>query len=802
MSVIWQKVISDLWSNKGRTLLAILSIATGVFAVGATFGMADQMLTGMDEAHQAVNPSHLMIFLQDDIDRTIADRLKKVEGVVDIEVANQIGVRYKLKPEADWDSGVMVMRDDYDDQIYDTLQLNEGDWPAKNHYGIERLSSQHLGLEAGDSLIFEVDGREKSLALTSKIRHPFVPPPDFGGPAFFFADAQGLERFGVDAGEFQLLLVRVDPYSEKFAREAASEIKDRLSKEGVGVGAILYQDPLKHWGRSVMEGINLVLQILAVVSLGASVVLILNTLMALITQQTNQIGIIKAIGGTTGTIVKIYLVGVLVYGLLALFISLPLGAWVAYAASKWLLNLFNIDYEVFQYSTTALLLQSLAAVTVPLVAALWPVLSGASITVREAIASYGLGSGKFGHSRIDRAVEWIGQKFMSTPYATALGNMFRRKGRLILTQLVLVTAGTMFLAVMTLSSSIGLTLDEEMERRGYDVSIFLEENERIDRLVGLTESVPGVARAEVWYGRGASILKQGQSTREAGIGAELTAIPAGSDMFRPLIVEGRWLQPGDHRGAVILKDIADDHDIRVGDTIILDLGELGDDEWQIVGLYQSILAGGIGSVDPVYVNLDAAYHATKKHNIGADVRIQTELHTPAAAEAVAIRVKDLLNARNLDTDFSETVYEFRDTLDAQFDIVINMLLVLAVIVAMVGGIGLMGSLSISVVERTREIGVMRAVGARTPTIIGMFVMEGILQGLFSWLLVVPLSFVLGRLMSNALGQAMFNANLAYQYNYSAVLVWLVVIFLISSLASLVPARSATTISVRESLAYA
>lgn len=802
MSVIWQKVISDLWDNKGRTLLAILSIATGVFAVGATFGMADQMLTGMDQAHQAVNPSHVMIFLQDDIDRTIADRLKKVDGVVDIEVANQIGVRYKVKAEDDWDSGVIVMRDDYDDQAYDTLQLKEGDWPAKNHYGIERLSSQNLGIEAGDTLIFEVDGRQKPLEITSKIRHPFVPPPDFGGPAFFFADAQGLERFGVKAGEFQQLLVRVEPYSEAFARQVASEIKERLSKEGVGVGAILYQDPVKHWGRSVMEGINLVLQILAVVSLGASVVLILNTLMALITQQTNQIGIIKAIGGTTGTIVKVYLVSVLVYGVLALFISLPLGAWVAYAASKWLLNLFNIDYEVFQTSTTALLLQSLAAVTVPLVAALWPVLSGASITVREAIASYGLGSGKFGHSRIDRAVEWVGQKFMSTPYATALGNMFRRKGRLILTQLVLVTAGTMFLAVMTLSSSISLTLDEEMERRAYDISIFLEEDERIDRLIGLAESAPGVAQAEVWYGRGASILKKGQSTREAGIGAELTAIPAGSQMFRPLIVEGRWLQSGDDHGAVILRDIAADHGIAVGDTITLDLGELGDHEWQVVGLYQSILAGGIGSIDPVYVNLDAAYAATKKHNIGSDVRIRTELHNPLAAEASATRIKALFNARNLDTDFSDTVYEFREMLDAQFGIVINMLLVLAVIVAMVGGIGLMGSLSISVVERTREIGVMRAVGARTPTIMGMFVMEGVLQGLFSWLIVVPLSFVLGRLMSNALGQAMFNANLDYQYNFAAVLIWLVVIFIISSLASIVPARSATTISVRESLAYA
>ncbi|MCB0190955.1 MAG: FtsX-like permease family protein [Anaerolineae bacterium] len=801
MSVIWYKVLSDLWDNKVRTLLATLSVATGVFAVGATFGMVDQMLAGMDAAHQAVYPSHVMIFLQDDIDRDIATRLKKVDGVVDIEAANQIGVRYKLNAADEWDSAVLVMRDDYDDQTYDRFQLREGTWPAKNSYGVERLSSQYYGVDIGDSVLFEVDGREKALKMSGKVRHPFVPPPPFGGPAFFFADAQGMERFDVAEGEFSQLLVRVDPYSEEFAREVASEIKDRLSKEDVGVVSTLYQDPEKHWGRPIMEGINLVLQILAVVSLGASAVLILNTLMSLITEQINQIGMIKAIGGSTGTIIKIYLVGVLAYGLLALLISLPLGAFVAFVSTRWLLNLFNIDYATFQYSERAFVFQMIAALAVPMVAALWPVLGGASITVREAIASYGLGGGKFGASRLDRLVERLGQRFLSTPYATALGNMFRRKGRLLLTQLTLITAGTMFLGVMTLSSSISLTLDNEFLRRNHDMTIYLEENERTDRVVGLAETMPGVEKAELWFDHGASILKLGQRTNEAGIGVEIMGVPTQSDMFEPLIVAGRWLRPDDGQAVVILKDMADDHNMHLGDTIILDLGELGHDEWQVVGFYQSILSGGVGDTVPIYANLEAVYHATKKHNIGSDLYVRTETHHEDYAEAMAAELKALFNTRNMDTDFSDTVYEFRDNVDAQFSIVVNMLLVLAVIVALVGGIGLAGSLSISVVERTREIGVMRAVGARTSTIMAMFVMEGLLQGLFSWLIVVPLSFVIGRFMANALGQAMFNNNLDYQYNFDAVMVWLVVIVVVSILASIAPAYNATKISVRDSLAY-
>ena len=114
----------------------------------------------------------------------------------------------------------------------------------------------------------------------------------------------------------------------------------------------------------------------------------------------------------------------------------------------------------------------------------------------------------------------------------------------------------------------------------------------------------------------------------------------------------------------------------------------------------------------------------------------------------------------------------------------------------------MGALSIGVIERTKEIGVLRAVGARSRTILGIFIMEGILQGLLSWLVAIPISLLVGPTTANALGQAMFGANLDYQYNWLAVAIWLTVILAVSAVASILPARSATRISIRDSLAYA
>jgi putative ABC transport system permease protein len=363
-------------------------------------------------------------------------------------------------------------------------------------------------------------------------------------------------------------------------------------------------------------------------------------------------------------------------------------------------------------------------------------------------------------------------------------------------------AGTMFVAVLSLSSSLHLTVDNIFAKRRFDILLAFEDNQRLERTVTIAERQAGVAQAELVFSHGASLLKAGQRLKEAGIGSELIGLPNGSDMFRPpLLVVGRWLRPDDGPAIVISKDAAGDNGINLGDTVTLDLGEFGDAKWQVVGFYSDIF-NGVGETDSIYANLDAVCAATKKYHQGDQIYVRTEQHEAAYVQTVASQLKQTYEVKSIDVAQSLTEPENRRNVDSQFDIIIVMFLIMAMIMAIVGGIGLMGSLSISVVERTREIGVMRAIGAKTSTLLGMFVMEGVLQGLLSWFVVVPLSFILGRPLSNALGEVLFDTTLDYQYNFSAIWLWLAIILLIASLASVLPARRAVRISVRESLTYA
>lgn len=801
MGVIWHKIWFDLWHNKTRTLLAVLSIAAGVFAVGSMFGMSDMLLTTMNESHRAVRATHINAGLEGPVDRDAILSLRDVPGVEDVDPYSAVSILYKLHPEDEWRQGVILMRDDYEAQKYELLQLRGGEWPSgKNDIAVERMAAQFLDVGIGDSVIIKINDKDRVFPITGLIRHPFVPPPQFMDLAFFFMSAEGMERFGIPQGTFNNFYARVTPYDAEYAKEVATAMKEKLAKQDINVAGFAFEDPDEHWGKMYFSSVTMVQKLLALICLAISAILVFNTISNLITQQTNQIGIIKAIGGKTTSIVGMYLVSALVYGGLAFIIAFPLGAAVAFVMTRVFLNLFNIDFDQFQISTGAVILQALSAILAPLLAGLPPILKGAAITVRQAIASYGI-AGWYRSGKLDRLVESVGERLLPSHYATALGNMLRHRGRLILTQFVLIAAGTSFLMVMSLNSSLDLTLDNYYGRMRYDTTLQFEQNERADRAILLAKSIPGVEEAEIRFIQQANLFIEGQLVKEAGFSSTIRGIPAGSDFFEPMMIAGRWFEPGEGRAVVIPREMAEDNNIKVGDNVMIDIGTLGSEHWQVIGLYEPVFSGGFSS--PIlYAPQDTLFKISKKYNQAAWIVIRTTEHDGAFTAQVTKTLKETFQRYNLKVSSSQTQADARATNEWSFSIVTSMLLALSVIVAIVGAIALMGVLSIGVIERTKEIGVLRAIGAQSRTILGIFVLEGVLQGVMSWIVAVPISILVSPGVARVMGNIMFGATLDYQYNWMAVLNWFGMIVVISILASILPARGATRISVRESLAYA
>jgi putative ABC transport system permease protein len=142
-----------------------------------------------------------------------------------------------------------------------------------------------------------------------------------------------------------------------------------------------------------------------------------------------------------------------------------------------------------------------------------------------------------------------------------------------------------------------------------------------------------------------------------------------------------------------------------------------------------------------------------------------------------------------------------ETASEGLDILITFLLIMALLTALVGSIGLTGMMGINVLERTREIGVMRAIGAVDRQVMKTVITEGLIIGIISFFFAALLSFPISAMLGGIISQAIFNSPIDIVFTINGFLIWLSVIIVLSVLASILPARSAARLTIREVLAY-
>jgi putative ABC transport system permease protein len=186
----------------------------------------------------------------------------------------------------------------------------------------------------------------------------------------------------------------------------------------------------------------------------------------------------------------------------------------------------------------------------------------------------------------------------------------------------------------------------------------------------------------------------------------------------------------------------------------------------------------------------------------SEIKLITDVRDTATQDRVAAQVNDLLKVKGVEVTLTRTLTVFIAQNNIGIDMVIFFLLLMAVLLAAVGGLGLMGTMSINVLERTREIGVMRAIGAGNWAIQRIVVAEGVLIGAISWVLGAMLALPVSYVMHKGL-EAIFQADGQFTFVFSlpGVGLWLAIVVALAALASFLPAWNASRVTVRDVLAY-
>jgi len=795
MRTAFRKVWRDLWNNKGRTLLVVLSIAVGVLALGMITASNNLMTRQMVVAQVASHPSNVAMSLGGQIDEQTIKSLARLPGIGEAEGLAVFGLRWKPTLEAEWQQATIIALDDYDRQLFDVVELRTGAWPASGAVDVE---FNHVGPYSvpglGGTLYFEVNDRPKPFTVNGTLRDPQQAPPPFTEQATFYVTRDTLVQLGGPSA-FNRLRFTIPVYTEAEAQRLADVVEKRLNKQGLAVGFATLQDPQRHLLQDLMDGVGLVLTVMAVLSLGLSTILVVNTINAVIAQQVPQIGIMKTIGGLSPQIATLYLAGVAVYGVLSLAVAVPLGALGANGLAGWMLQLINVPAAPFEVLRPALLYQLGAGLLTPLLAGAYPVLQGVSISVREALNAYGLGSGRYGLRLIDRILGSLaGLPRMTT---LALRNTFRRLGRVALTQVTLVAAGAIFMMVLSTHHSFNETILQIFRGFGYDVIIGFSQPQRINEIIPLIEAQPNVAHAEMWLFLGAPGHVPGTSGPGSEYDVALRGIPADTELYVPELTAGRNLDPADGHALLLNQKLARRMGLEVGDSLVFDFGPAGESTYTIVGLIFD-LAGN--DQNTAYIHRETLNADLNQVGRASVAEIRVAENTLAAQQAMETDLRDYFRTLGIGLSYTDTAAEIQANANAQFSILTTLLLIMTFLIAVVGSFGLSGTLSINVLERRREIGVMRAVGASSADVAFIFVGEGMLLGVLSWLAAVPISLFAGRYFVDALG-VVIDFPAVYHYSLQGVWLWLAIVLALSLLASWLPARRATQISVRESLAY-
>ncbi len=793
----WHKVVRDLTSHKLRTLLVVLSIAVGIFAIGVVMGGRGVLMREFDTDYlSSAAPS--AEFYTTDFEQSLVRSIESRSDVRAAEGRRQLVARYSTQSPpttstAGWSTMQIWALPSFNSIEVQKITREEGSsWPpGPGEVVLEKSVQQVERFSVGETITVETEtGTRAELRVVGFAHDINAVPAMFSDMMVGYTSMRTLATLK-EPDKLNYLALQLDPaLSQSAASRIAVDVREKeLGPAGVQALQTSVPEPGSHFLGDIFKAISLLLLALGVLSLALSGFLVVTTVSALMAQQIRQIGIMKAVGARWGQVMRMYLATVALYGVLAVLVGVPVALWagrwfVEYAAG--ILNFRIIDWNPPAY---VIALEVAVGLLVPLLAAILPVRRGARTSVVSALNATGI-SPNFGHGLIDRGLGLI--RGLPRPVALSLRNTFLRKGRLALTLTTLILASAVVMGVLSVRASTLKTVDDIGAFWIYDAQVFFGQPEPGADLEREAKKVPGVTEVETRLNASAS-LKRTDGSENQGILA--IGLPPDSRFVNPTISAGRWISSGDEHGIVINADVLKDQpNLSVGDMVRLKIRGKEDD-WKIVGIATGQMRGPI-----IFFDREALDSAVGAAGGVTRVLVKTDVHTDQAQQRVANDLEKRLDKAGFAVSGAETQIAWKNGIASQLGILVTFLVIMAAILSIVGVIGLTGTMTINVLESTREIGVMRSIGASHGSIFGIFITEGVVVALMAWSLGALLSWPLSVWLVDALGGAM-SLPLAYRFSWDGVLLWLVSVVVIAVVSSLLPAWNASRVSVRDAISY-
>jgi putative ABC transport system permease protein len=786
----WRKALRDLSGERWRTAIVVLAVAAGVAAFSAVLASYATLTRALEDEYGATNPASATLEI-DGVDDDLLKAIAETPGVAAVEGRRTVGGRVRTGP-AEWRSLLLFASRDFRAERIRTVAPETGAWPpGPGEVLVERQALGVAKARVGDSVLVRTSsGVERTLVVAGTVHDVGRAQARMENAVYGYVSFETLSTLGEPLSPDEVsLVVAGDRHDERHVRDVVASVRATVEGRDRSIGSQDVPAPGEHPHAKIMGLLFLTMGLFGLLVLVLSSVLVLNFMTGLLAAETRQIGVMKALGASSGRIAAIYAVEALALGGAAVAIGFPAGAFGGQELTRAMADFLNFDVASYAVPPWVALLAAASGIGIPLLAAAVPVWRASRVPVREALADVGTSRSTFGAGVLDRALAGVGGP--SRPIALAVRNAFRRRVRLALTLVVLSTAGLFFMSALDVRASMVRTLDRLFAARRYDLSVSLAEPSPIDAVERVARTAPGVQTAEAWIMTSAA---SSGVVEHGGDSFGVVGVPAGSSLIAFDIEAGRGLDAGSGLDAVVVNSaLATRAGLKVGDAL-----ELRIDDAPVSGRVVGVTSEPFS---PPLAYVPRAALERTNGGVSSSIRLALERTDPAAVAAAKVAIESALERAGMRAVGASTKGEGRYGFDLHMEMIYVFLLVMAGVLGAVGGLGLATTMSIAVSERRRELGVLRAIGATPRLVTAIVVAEGVTIGLISWIVAALFSWPVAKALGDLTLGLLFRTRIAVAVEPAGVAVWLAVSVAVAAVASAIPAIRAARRPVREALEY-
>lgn len=788
MNIKFKKALSDLLTYPGRTALLIFALVIGLWGVGSMLVSYTILKSDLNENYTRTHPAHVVLTSKD-FDRLDLAAFRNRPEIESAEFRDFSLQRIEVYPD-EWLPMWVFGVEDFNNFNLAQFYNEEGNKvPDPGSMLIERNGQLVSDLKVGSLPRVRVGSKMIEVPVSGINFDPAQAPATQDAFIYTYVDKKTYTEITGEAVN-QRLIFRLKNVTTKQEIQAATNIiLDDFSRLGIRVDTVNIPKPNEHphqWQLNTLLALQGGIGLLAFL-MGA--VLVSQLMSAILAQQVRQIGVLKAIGASRYQVLKIYMLMVLLFGAASSVIAIPLAVISGYTFAGFVARTLNFEILTTTLPVDIYFYLIVGGLLLPILLSLPALLKGVDISVQDALADYGIRQGTY-----DNGTGVIAKLPLSNRMLLAFRNTMRRKRRLAITVAMMALGVAIFNTGFNVRQALVVFLANNRNSMKYDVQVVLKNQIQLEQALAPFSAVSNISRVEAWNG-GRGRLQSGIISTTNGIG--IVALPYDTDLAIWDVIEGRWLEASDETEIVMNQSAVDTFgNPVVGGHYQIDVkGKLLD--VKLVGIVKEF------DVAKIYIDKDQ-YDAlvNPEHLINSLMFVAVDKDY---RQIIALK-KDIENAivsSDLEILYVMSQAERAQVIFNHLNIILTVIVFLSLLVLLVGALGMASATGINIMERTREIGVLRAIGATPKMIYSMFVIEGMLVSIASILLGIMLAWPLSIVASAFFGDLILgnDVSLDFAFSNSGFGITLAVTLVFGWLASRVPARRAITVSTREAIAY-